>query len=504
MSRRPWLTAGGRFRPSIRLRLALLLTGLFVLVGAVLLTASYALVKSNLNISDRQLHQAAARKLGHPFPDGHHPDHGFGRGTDHRVGAGHDHGASPGGGHGAGRGGSPGAGAGGGPGAGAQPNATGGAGGPADRGGGARSGGGAVQGAGAGPGGTDDATRALLHQVRQQLVSRALNRLLVEYLIGMAALTLLAGVGGWLLAGRVLRPLKRITRTAQAVSQEESLHHRIALDGPQDELKELADTFDDMLGRLDAAFQRQRAFVANASHELRTPLTIIRTEADVALDKPRPDVAGLLQGMGSIRQATERSERLIDGLLTLARVDRGTSQRTAIGLKSFASDAVQEIAAQARQRSISISTELEPANVVGDLRLLETLLRNLLENAVRYNRPGGWITIRTATRGDAAVLEVENSGDVVPPELASQLTQPFQRVNRHHADGEGVGLGLSIVSAITAAHDGTLAIAARPEGGLRATVELRASPAARPSREPAPGRRAPDVPEPAIPEPGPA
>src|SRR5437588_5007749 len=303
MSLRSWLPGGGRFRPSIRLRLAVLLTGLFVLVGAVLLTASYALVKSNLNIDDRQLHQAAARKLGHPLPDRARNDHGLGArhdGTGPVAGTPHGGGGLADGG-----------------------------GGRADRGGGRADRGGAP----GARGGDGDQTRALLHQVRQQLVGRALDRLLVEYLIGMAVLTCLAGLGGWLLAGRVLRPLKRITRTEQPGSRTDRLHHRIALDGPDDELKELADTFDQMLGRLDAAFQRQRAFVANASHELRTPLTIIRTEADVALDKRRPDVGSLLEGMGSIRHATERSERLIDGLLTLARVDRGNSQRTNIALK---------------------------------------------------------------------------------------------------------------------------------------------------------------------------
>ena len=148
---------------------------------------------------------------------------------------------------------------------------------------------------------------------------------------------------------------------------------------------------------------------------------------------------------------------------------------------------------------MTITTEFEPVTVVGDVRLLETLLRNLLENAVRYNGPGGWIVVRTGQRGDAALLEVENSGDVVPPDRAGQLTEPFQRVNRHHGTGEGVGLGLSIVSAVTAAHDGTLAIAARETGGLRVTIELRASRPARTAREPAAARRAPEA---VIPEPG--
>jgi signal transduction histidine kinase len=299
----------------------------------------------------------------------------------------------------------------------------------------------------------------------------------------------------------VLRPLKRITRTAQAVSQE-NLHQRIALDGPEDELKELADTFDHMLGRLDAAFGRQRAFVANASHELRTPLTIIRTEADVALEKRRPDVASLLAGMGSIRTATERSERLIDGLLTLARVDRQESHRESIGLNPLAAQAIDEVRPLATQRSLLLTTDLKPVSVTGDTRLLETLLRNLLENAVRHNQPGGWIAIRTWARDERAVLEVENSGEVIADELASRLTEPFQRQHRHHQN-DGVGLGLSIVSAIVAAHDGELTITAPPTGGLRVRVEFRATRPAPAPKQRAAGRPAGEVREPTVPRPRP-
>jgi signal transduction histidine kinase len=439
-----------------------LLTGLFVLLGATLLATSYALVKSNLNISDRQVRQAAARKLGHPLPQyrsdpdlkpagqsGHGGLGGNGRSGSHAQGP-------------------------------------------------------TIQtpqtGAAAGPSvASRDATRALLHGVHQQLVDQTLHRLLTEYLIGMGLLTLLSGAGGWLLAGRVLRPLKRITRTAQAVSQE-NLHQRIALDGPEDELKELADTFDHMLGRLDAAFGRQRAFVSNASHELRTPLTIIRTEADVALDKRRPDVGSLLAGMGSIRTATERSERLIDGLLTLARVDRQESHREVVALDSLAAQATDEIKAAAARRSISVTTGLQPASVLGDTRLLETLLRNLLENAVRHNQPGGSVTVRSWHRDETAVLEVENSGEIISPEQAGQLTEPFQRLHRHHQQ-DGVGLGLSIVSAIVGAHDGKLVITPRDTGGLQVRVRFRATRSVRAERHrPAP-RPAGDVREPTVPQP---
>ncbi len=287
------------------------------------------------------------------------------------------------------------------------------------------------------------------------------------------ALMAVASVGlGWVVAGRVLQPLHAITAAAKRLS-EENLDERIALQGPEDELKELADTFDAMLGRLDAAFQSQRRFVANASHELRTPLSIMRTVVDVTLADPDATPEQLRAMADTVRQATERSERLIDSLLVLARSDRGPAARQEVDLAVAARTALAQAEAEARSLELRVDVSLDRAPVLGDPPLLERLVANVVDNAVRHNHPGGRVEVSTATADGASRLWVANSGEHVPASEVASLFEPFRRLapDRTGSD-QGVGLGLSIVRAVAAAHDGQVEARPRPEGGLEVEVRL--------------------------------
>jgi len=294
----------------------------------------------------------------------------------------------------------------------------------------------------------------------------SLHNLLLYSLITLGAVTVLAAIAGWLVAGRILRPVHQLTAAARAAS-EQDLTHRLALRGRHDELRELADTFDEMLDRLDRAFASQRQFIANASHELRTPLTVMRTSVDVVLAKPAPTPDELV-GMGiEVRMAVDRAELLIDALLTLARVERGRSVSDPLDLAAIAEDALDRRTAN----SLVIREMLEPGPVVGDGVLLERLVGNLLDNAQQYNVPGGSIAISTVATDDTAVLRVVNTGPVIPPDQVDRLFLPFTRLDdrtRH----DGFGLGLALVSSITAAHGGTVSAATIPTGGLDVTVRL--------------------------------
>jgi signal transduction histidine kinase len=309
------------------------------------------------------------------------------------------------------------------------------------------------------------------------------GRLLAQYAIALAGIALLAVAVGWLVAGRVLAPLRRMTATAQRVS-EERLDERIALEGPRDELRELADTLDAMLGRLQAAVDDQRRFVANASHELRSPLTVIRTEADVTLADPEADVAQLRRMGEVVLEATDRTEALLDGLLVLARSRHPVRRDRVVDLAALVRRAAGQVAAEASARDVELRVHAEPALVRGDEPLLERLVVNLAENAVRHNRPGGVAELRTATDAGAAgspraaVVRVLNTGAVIPPEALARLAQPFERLDRA-VRTPGSGLGLSIVRAVAEAHGGRLELRARTEGGLDA--EVRMPPAAGPA-----------------------
>jgi signal transduction histidine kinase len=292
-------------------------------------------------------------------------------------------------------------------------------------------------------------------------------------MLGVLGLMAVLSLGlGWVVAGRVLRPLQRITATAKRLS-ERTLHQRIALEGPDDELKELADTFDGMLARLDAAFDAQRRFAANASHELRTPLAISRTEVDVALADPdTPDAE--LRAMGErVRDATQRSERLIEGLLTLARSEQQLRRREPADLADAAAQAVEQARREGGAAGLRVLTGLRPAPVEGDPALLERMVANLVENAVRHNQPDGWLEVTTGISDGRAFVQVANGGRDVPADQVEGLFEPFRRLHgRVASPTRGAGLGLSIVRSVAGAHGGHAHAGALPDGGLEVTVRL--------------------------------
>jgi signal transduction histidine kinase len=296
--------------------------------------------------------------------------------------------------------------------------------------------------------------------------STTLTHLLTYSLLSLAGVTLLATVAGWIAAGRILRPVHRLTAAARAAS-EQNLSHRIALQGPRDELRELADTFDTMLERLDRAFTSQRQFIANASHELRTPLTVMRTAMDVVLAKPEPTRDELVSMAADVRQAADHSERLIEALLVLARNDQARALTDPLDLAAVAEDALEGRTAN----GITITSTLGEAPVTGDGVLLERLVANLLDNAERYNIAGGTVAISTTTHDAISVLHVVNTGVVVPADMVERLFLPFTRLDdrtRH----DGFGLGLALVSSIATVHNGTVHATAVSAGGLDITVRL--------------------------------
>ena len=307
--------------------------------------------------------------------------------------------------------------------------------------------------------------------VRAQLRADELHRLLIEYLAALGAMTAVSVAAGWLLAGRSLRPLRQITATARRVSGE-NLGERIALQGPADELKELADTFDGMLARLDSAFASQRHFVANASHELRTPLAVMRAELDVSLEDPSASDQELRRMGDAVREALDRCERLLEGLLMLARSEAAAGREEPVNLAALAADCVTDLHARANELGLTIRTDLQPAWAQGEEALLERMIANLVENAIRYNERGGFVEVRTGANGRHVRVSVSNSGAVMSPEDARRLTQPFARLS---GVGGGLGLGLSIVASVVAAHHGNLLIEPPPDGGLDVTIELPAS-----------------------------
>ena len=298
-----------------------------------------------------------------------------------------------------------------------------------------------------------------------------LHELLLWSLVGLGVATIVAGLLGWAIGRRILLPLHKVTGAARRASQEH-LHERIGLDGPPDELKDLADTFDDMLDRLDLAFASQRRFVANASHELRTPLTSMRTLIDVAMAKPTRTTEGLETVVGRVREALDQSEAIIAGLLTLARSDRGLTTRELVDLEAAAQDAIDETSSSASASNIVVEADLSAAPTLGDRVLVERLVANLVDNAVRYNVIGGSVQVETGTGHGQSYLSVTNTGPLVPKSKVSSLFEPFTRLDQRVANGQGVGLGLSIVASVVAAHHGHLQADARPDGGLKITVRF--------------------------------
>lgn len=298
-----------------------------------------------------------------------------------------------------------------------------------------------------------------------------LRAMLVFSLASLGGVGLLAGLIGWLLAGRALAPLHDVTATARRVA-DTNLNERISMTGPDDEIKVLADTFDDMLERLDRAFDGQRHFVANASHELRTPLAINRTLIEVALDDTATPESTRRLGE-TLLAVNHRQERLIEGLLVLASSQRKLETRIRADLAEITERAIGVARPAADAAHVSLVTDLHSAPTVGDPTLLERLAGNLVDNAVRYNTSAGWVRITVAPHGDRAVLVVENSGPMIAPDDVAGLLEPFRRLG---SDGTGArtggGLGLSIVRSIVDAHGGALRPSARAGGGLVVQVEL--------------------------------
>jgi hypothetical protein len=297
---------------------------------------------------------------------------------------------------------------------------------------------------------------------------RVLQAGAVAFLLAVAATALLA----WVITGQVLRPLHDVTATAQRLSAE-SLDERLRLPGPRDEVAELADTFDAMLDRLQAAFDAQRRFVANASHELRTPLAVIRTEVDVTLTDPAADEAELRRMAGVIGDATLRAQQLVDGLLLLARTEGSALRATEpVDLAALVGAAVRVVEPESRNRGLRVAVSARRAPVVGDPPLLERVVGNLVENAVRHNVEGGWVQVCTEQTGSQVLLRVSGSGEVVAPDAVDVLFEPFHRGGVARTSRDGAGLGLSIVRAVVTAHGGTVHAEPVPAGGLTVTVYL--------------------------------
>ncbi|MEU9101067.1 ATP-binding protein [Streptomyces sp. NPDC048361] len=305
-------------------------------------------------------------------------------------------------------------------------------------------------------------------QVVQVVAATTLSRLLTVSGIALAVFAVLSLFLAWWMAGRVLRPVGLITATARKLSGE-NLHQRIDLKGPPGELKQLADTFDQMLGRIEQLVGAQRRFAANAAHELRTPLAVQRAAAEIGLVDPDRERIRWIRD--ELLQVADSSEHLIESLLLLAASDQGLERREPVALDESVNAVVDEHRAQARERGITVTTALEPLTVEGDPVLLTHLIRNLIGNALRYNHRDGTLHV---TLGEAGrTLRVTNTGPAVPPDAVADLFEPFRHLNeRRHAPGEGAGLGLALVASIARAHSGGATAEANPGGGLTVTVRL--------------------------------
>lgn len=304
-----------------------------------------------------------------------------------------------------------------------------------------------------------------------------LHKQLVASVLALGAMTIISAALGWLVAGRVLTPIRTMTLAARRIS-EDNLAERLDVHGPDDELKLLGDTIDQLIARLESAFESQRRFVANAAHELRTPLATMRASLDVAAAKPEPTSAHINVLQRRLRDELARLEALLEGLLALARAEHGQlADRSTVSLGEIATAAVNSNADAIHDRRIEV-VEVESADalVIGSRTLLERMVHNVIDNAIVHNAPGGWLQIQTANVDHLAELVVENSGPALSEDDIAQLVQPFRRAGADRAASDnGSGLGLSIVSSIAQAHGGELALQARDQGGLRLQIQLPAA-----------------------------
>ena len=298
------------------------------------------------------------------------------------------------------------------------------------------------------------------------------HRLLVAAAAGLAVMAGASAVLGWVVAGRVLRPLRAITVATRQVS-EDDLDRRLAMPGPRDELTDLADTIDGLLARLQAAFEAQRNFVANASHELRTPLAASRTMLEVALADPAAPAATLRSACQDVLAEGQQQERLIEALLTLARSQRGLDRREQVDLASITAEVLHAREADAARLDVTVHASMAPAPILGDDRLARQLAANLIDNALRHNLPGGTLGIQVAPDSGRSTLTITNTGPVIPAAQVGRLLQPFQRLSSQRPAGDhGLGLGLPIVAAIARAHHATLTVSPGSCGGLDIRVSF--------------------------------
>jgi signal transduction histidine kinase len=319
----------------------------------------------------------------------------------------------------------------------------------------------------------------LQSEVGRQPVHNPLTHILfVSALIALAIMTIVSAALGWLASGRALRPVRQMTAAAQRIS-EDNLHERLAVAGPRDELKELGDTIDGLLGRLEFAFNAQRRFVANASHELRTPLTTMRASLDVALAKPEPAPPQTVALAARLRAELDKIDRLLEAFLVLARAQhRHMPGYTVLPLDYMVSAALADQAAGIDARHLTVQAEgTLGAWVAGSKALLSRMVENVIDNAVCHNADGGWVSVKTGAEGGRATLVVENGGAVLDQRQVAELSQPFRRLGADRTGSDkGSGLGLSIVAAIAEAHNGTLDLQARAGGGLLVRIELPSAP----------------------------
>jgi two-component system, OmpR family, sensor histidine kinase VanS len=309
-----------------------------------------------------------------------------------------------------------------------------------------------------------------------RLVQRSSDQLhagLLQAGIALAIMTVVSGALGWLVAGRVLRPLRGMTATTRRIS-ERNLHERLALSGPRDELKDLADTIDGLLSRLEAHVAEQQRFAANASHELRTPLAVTQTLLDVARNDPERDNGELVDRLDAVNS---RAIDLTEALLLLTRADQRTFTSEHVDLSLLVEEATETLLPLSGERGVTIETSGESTPTLGSPALLLQMTTNLVHNAIVHNLPeGGTAWVTTSVHPKSAVLTVENTGEKLTPQLVSTLAEPFHRGTRRiRTDHAGVGLGLALVKSITQAHEGTLTLTPRAAGGLRVTVELPAA-----------------------------
>jgi signal transduction histidine kinase len=316
------------------------------------------------------------------------------------------------------------------------------------------------------------ARQAALRSAAERTVRAQMHRqVFTDFAFALLGTTLLSLLAGWFVAGRMLRPVRRITTTARRVTAGADLRARIAASGPNDELRELADTFDQMLERLDRAFASQRSFVANASHELRTPLAVLQAEIEDRLDDPDVGEAELRDMAAVVYAAAQRAEQLIVSLLTLARSQDGLSKHEPLELGDAIDAVAQRLQPAFNDDGIALTVTGESAAINGDSTLLERLIENLLTNALRYNQPHGFVSIAVEPDAGIARLVVANSGPPVAEGIVPRLFEPFFRTDDSRSrDSGGAGLGLAIVAAVASAHAGEATASARPDGGLVVTV----------------------------------